>query len=87
VCPPFSDPAAEPHKYWLLWRTLYGLQRSPCHWYNKINAILRSIHLTPLLEDTCLYSGFIQDPLDPSGTKSESPLSLGLYVNDFVYFS
>jgi hypothetical protein len=39
-----------------------------------------------LLEDPCLYSGFIQDPLDPSGATSESPLLLGLYVNDFVYF-
>jgi hypothetical protein len=52
----------------------------------KINAILQSIGLTPLLEDPCLYSGFIQDPLDPSGTKSVSPLLLGLYLNDFVYF-
>jgi hypothetical protein len=85
--PPSSDPDAKPHEYWLLRCTLYGLGRSPHHWYNKINAIHRSIGLTLLLEDPCLYSGFIQDPSDPSGTKSKSPLSLGLYVNDFVYFS
>ncbi len=87
MCPPFGDPDTKPHEYWLLWRTLYGLRHSPCHWYNKINAILWSIGLTPLLEDPCLYSGFIQDPLGPSGAKSESPLSFGLYVNDFMYFS
>ena len=66
VCPPAGDPDAEPHEYWLLLKTLYGLRRSPCHWYDKINAILISIGLTPSLEDPCLYSGFIQDPSDPS---------------------
>jgi hypothetical protein len=85
---PFSgDPDANPHKYWLLPRTLYGLRCSPWHWYHKISAILWSIDLTPSLEDPCLYSGFIVDPSNPSGTQSDSPLSLGLYVDDFVYFS
>ncbi len=49
--------------------------------------ILISIGLTPSLEDPCLYSGFIQDPPDPSGMKSACPLTLGLYIDDFVYFS
>ncbi len=35
VHPPSGDPNAERHKYWLLRRTLYGLRRSPRHWYNK----------------------------------------------------
>ena len=87
VRPPPGDPEAEPGEYWLLLRTLYGLRRSPRHWYDKINAILRSIGLTPSLEDPCLYSGFITDPSDPSQLKSEYPLSLGIYVDDFVYFS
>ncbi len=52
----------------------------------KFNAILRSIGLTPSLEDPCFYSGFIHDPSDTSKI-SDSPLSLGLYVEDFVYFS
>jgi hypothetical protein len=34
-----------------------------------------------------LVSFRIQDPSDPSSEKSSSPLTLGLYVNDFVYFS
>ncbi len=68
-------------------KTLYGLRHSPKHWYDKINAILISIGLTPSLEDPCLYSGFVIDPSDPSKHASEHPLMLGLYVDDFVYFS
>jgi hypothetical protein len=87
VQPPSGDPEAAPNEYWLLLCTLYGLRRSPQHWFDKIDAILWSIGLTPLLEDPCLYTGFIQDPKNPTGTQSSSPLSLGLYVDDFVYFS
>jgi hypothetical protein len=87
VRPPSGDPNSDPQEYWQLLRTLYGLRQSPCHWYDKINSILQSIGLTPLLKDPCLYSGFIQDPSNPSGTKSAYPLSLGLYVNNSVYFS
>jgi hypothetical protein len=72
--PPSGDPDAKPHKYWLLWRTLYGLRCSPHHWCDKINAFLQSNSLTLPLEVPCLYSGFIQDPSDPLGAKSESPL-------------
>ena len=86
ICPPSGNPDADPNKYWLLLKTLYGLHQSPRHWYDKINTILISIGLTPSLEDPCLYSGFIQDPSDPSSVKSTSPLTLGLYVDNFVYF-
>jgi hypothetical protein len=34
-----------------------------------------------------LFGGNIIDPSDPSDSPSSSPLTLGLYVNDFVYFS
>ncbi len=87
VHPPFGDPDADPQEHWLLLCTLYGFRRSLRHWYDEINAILQSIGLTPSLEDPCLYSGYIQDPSDPLGIKSECPLSLGLYVDNFVYFS
>jgi hypothetical protein len=87
VRPPSGVPDADPQECWLLLKTLYGLRRSPRHWYDKINAILISIALKPSLEDPCLYSGFIQDPPDPSSAKSTSPLTLGLYVDDFLYFS
>jgi hypothetical protein len=87
VRPPSGDPNADPQEYWLLLRTLYCLRQSPCHWYDRINAILHSIGLIPSLEDPCLYFGLIQDPSDSSGTKSDVPLSLGLYVDNFVYYS
>jgi hypothetical protein len=45
------------------------------------------IGLTPSLEDPCLYTGFVRDPANPSATITTAPLSLGIYVNNFVYFS
>jgi hypothetical protein len=87
VRPPSGDPEAAPDEYWLLKRTLYGLRRSPRHWYDKINAILRSIGLVPSLEDPCLYTGHIVDPSNQSAGPSASTLSVGMYVDDFVYFS
>ncbi len=86
VRPPSGNPEAAPDEYWLLKRTQYGLRWSPRHWYDKINAILRSIGLIPSLEDPCLYTGFIVDPSNPSSTPLSATLSLGLYVDDFVYF-
>jgi hypothetical protein len=87
VRPPSGDPEAEPGEYWLLKHTLYGLRRSPRHWYDKINAILRSLGLTPSREDPCLYTGIVRDPYNPDAPVSTVPLSLGIYVDDFVYFS
>jgi hypothetical protein len=52
----------------------------------KIDAILCSIGITPSSYNPCLYSGLVQDPKDPSGSPSSRPLSMGLYVDDFVYF-
>jgi hypothetical protein len=86
VHPPSGDPEAAPEEYWLLKWTLYGLRCSPQHWYDKINAILTSIGLTPSLKDPCLYTGFIRNPKDPTAAIATSPLSLGLYVDNFVYF-
>jgi hypothetical protein len=77
----------DPNEYWLLQRNLYGLHWSPCHWYDKINTILCSIGLSPLLEDPCFYTGFVRDPKNPAGAVSTTPLSLGLYIDGFVYFS
>ncbi len=52
VKPPIGDPDAKKDEYWLLKCTLYGLCRSPCHWYTKIKAsstvlALKTMHLTP----------------------------------------
>ena len=86
VHPPSGDPKAAPDKYWLLKPTLYGLHRSPCHWFDKISAILCLIGLTPSLKDPCLHTGFILDPSNPSPNLLSAMLSLGMYVDDFVYF-
>lgn len=47
VKPPIGDPGAGKDEYWLLKKTLYGLRRSPRHWYNKITLVLSSIGLKP----------------------------------------
>ena len=85
--PPIGDPDAKKDEYWLLKHTLYGLRRSPKHWYDKIRKILTSLGLKQNPCDPCLFCGNIIDPTDPSDSPSSSPLTLGLYVDDFVYFS
>ena len=66
---------------------MYGLRQSPKHWYDKIDGILRSMGLQKNIYDPCLYTGFIKDLEDPSNTATLIPMTLGLYVNDFVIFS
>jgi hypothetical protein len=34
----------------------------------------------------CLFTGRVMDPSIPADTPSTSPIALGLYVDDFVYF-
>ena len=85
--PPSGDPDAAKDEYWLLQKMLYGLRRSPRHWYEKIDLILRSIGLVPNAHDPCFYTSFGRDPKYPLSSASTVLLSLGLYVDDFVYFS
>ena len=88
VHPPSGNPEAAPDEYWLLKWMLYGLWHSLQYWYDKINAILRLIGLTPSLEDPCLNNtGFVRDPSDPLSVSKLAPLSLGLYVDIFVNLS
>jgi hypothetical protein len=37
--------------------------------------------------DSCLYTGHIIDPSNPGAPPTSSPLTLGLYIDDFIYFS
>ena len=76
IRPPSGDPDAAKDEYWLLQKMLYGLRRSPRHWYEKIDSILRSIGLVPNAHDPCFYTGFVRDPRDPSSLASTVPLSL-----------
>ena len=77
--PPPGCPYTPPNHYWLLKRTLYGLKRSPKHWYDKAVKILASIGIHKCPNSTCLFSGRLRPDLPP--------LYLGLYVDDFIYFS
>ena len=56
-----------------------GTTRSP--------PFLRLWDCSPNARDPCVFSGFVRDPEDPSDSPSAVPLTVGLYVDDFVYFS
>ncbi len=62
VKPPIGNPDAKKDKYWLLKQTLYGLQRSPKHWYDKIRKILNTIGLQKNAYGPCLFSSNIVTP-------------------------
>ena len=83
-----GDPGYAKNEYWFLKKTLYGLRRSPHHWYNMITAILKDIGLTQSPHDPCLYSRIITKSGDPPSTdSSRKPVHVGIYVDDFVFFS
>ena len=76
--PPAGCPLTPPKSYWILKRTLYGLKRSPRHWYDKAKNLLEKIGLKQCKNSPCLFKGTI--------IKGEPPIYLGLYVDDFIYF-
>ena len=86
VKPPIEDPKAMKDENWLLKRTLYGLCCSLHHWYMKIKSILNQPGLHQNAYDQHLFTSSIIDPSNPADTPSSVPLTLGLYVDDFVYF-
>ena len=98
IRPPLGDPDAKKDVFSLLKKTLYGLGRSPRHWHNLVNSILMELGIKPSLHDSCLYQGVpsSSDNRDPTcvsqfpadrAVPTDKPLHLGLYVDDFVYFS
>ena len=46
--PPAGCPISKPNTYLRLIQTLYGLKRSPRHWYNKATTVLESLGLQKL---------------------------------------
>eukprot|EP00804_Cyclotella_cryptica_P022088 CCRYP_011573-RA/>CCRYP_011573-RA protein AED:0.27 eAED:0.27 QI:0/-1/0/1/-1/1/1/0/654 len=103
VRPPVGDPAYSRDEYWLLKKTLYGLRRSPHHWFHKITSILQDMGLQPSPHDPCLYTGILNEPNHtahrPASPTSVSdlpshvptlprhPVHVSLYVDDFVFYS
>jgi hypothetical protein len=79
IRPPHGCPITPSNTYLLLKKTLYGLRRSPRHWYNTCKAALESIGLSACPNAPCIFSGII--------VEGEPPLTLGLFVDDFLYFS
>ena len=77
--PPIGCPHTEKNTYWKLQRTLYGLKRSPRHWYEKAIQILSKMGLQQCPNAPCLFTGTI--------LPGKPPLYLGLYVDDFIFFS
>jgi hypothetical protein len=88
VRPPPGDPGYSKDEYWLLNKTLYGLRRSPHHWYNMFTKALRDMGLQQSVHDPCLFAGAslppnLNSPLIP--TRAE--VFVGIYVDDFVFYS
>ena len=79
VRPPHGCITSSPNEYWKLNKPLYGLRRAPRHWYEKFKTILTSLHLTPCKNAPCIFHGNL--------IPGEPPLYIGVYVDDFVYFS
>jgi hypothetical protein len=50
-------------------------------------SILEQIGLCKNASDPCLFTGHILNPSNPANSLSSSSLMLGLYIDDFIYFS
>ena len=79
VRPPTNCPRSRHGTLWNLKKSLYGLRRSPKLWYDTIKTVLASLGLHSSKTSPCLFTGII--------IPGSAPLHLGLYVDDFVYFS
>lgn len=79
IRPPKGCPISKPGDLWLLRKTLYGLRRSPYHWYQAIKKIFLGMGLKMSPHDPCVFYGSLQDDLPP--------IYIGIYVDDFKYFS
>ena len=79
IKPPHGCPLTPDKTYLLLKRTLYGLKRSPRHWYETCKKTLIKLGLKPCPNAPCIFTGTI--------IPNEPPIYLGLFVDDFVYFS
>jgi hypothetical protein len=79
VRPPAGCPLSAPGELWLLKKTLYGLCRSPKHWFNKFKSAMTNIGLKACPHDPCVFTGVL--------VAGQPPIYLGVYVDDFTYFS
>lgn len=79
VKPLAGCPFSKPKTYWKLKKTLYDLCRSPKHWYDTMTKALNDIGLKNSPNAPCVFHGTLID--------DKESFYLGLYVDDFCYFS
>ena len=70
VRPPVGDPGYDKDEYWYLKKTLYGLRRSPHHWYNAFTKVLTEMGLKASVHDPCPFDGIIDPQDDPTNPAS-----------------
>jgi hypothetical protein len=78
VHPPQGCPFSKPNTFWRLRKTLYGLRRSPKHWYEMFRSVMKMCGLKPCPNSPCFFYGH---PIP-----GKPPLYLAVYVDDFIYF-
>ena len=79
IKPPPGCPLTKKGGYLKLLKMLYGLKRSPRHWYEKARKVLLKIGFKQCPNAPCLFVGTL--------IPGHPPIYLGLYMDDFVYFS
>jgi len=72
-------PKSAPGTYWRLIRSLYGLRRAPKLWFDKLSSHLLAMGLKNSHNSPCLFVGTL--------IPGESPIYVGIYVDDIIYFS
>ena len=78
LLPPKDFPITPQNTYLHLIRILYGFKRIPHHWYQNLRATFLVIGLKKK-NPQCIFSGSI--------IPGHPPIYVGLYVDDFIYFS
>ena len=79
IKPPHGCPITPSKTYLLLKKTLYGLKRSPRHWYETCKSTLIKLGLKPCPNAPCIILRTL--------IEGQPPLYLGLFVDDFFFFS
>ena len=88
IRPPIGDPDFQDDEYWLLKKKIYGLRRSPHHWYNMIKVIILKMGLNPSPHEPCLLSGVLTNPFSPARIPYlHYQIHVSLYVDNFVFYS